>query len=318
MFHTPFDKINELVASAKAIAIVVPRNPTFDSMAAALALSLSLEKTGKKALVFCETPVTVDLGNLVGVNMVKQPQAKGGSNNGLIISLPYEQGAIEKISYDIVGDRINLTVVPGPAGLTFSTEDITYETPRESYDLIITVGVPQEPELAFDEQKSLPLLNIDYMIQNTGYGTVAFIDESYGSYAEMATKLLSELKLSFDLDIAQNLMSGLIDATSNFQKRETSAFAFEAASLLMQKGAQRVTRAEPAFIQKQQSFPRQTRPRVHQQQQWQGKNLGSKQVPQAHSISSGQAGAGQTDNKKQPAPKDWLEPKIYRGSTPVS
>src|SRR5581483_5523031 len=120
------NKIDELVNRAKQIAVVFSANPSLDATAAAVSLHLSLTKIGKSVSLVSPTLPTVAQGNIVGINKVKQRIEVGGS--GLVISLPYQQGSIEKISYDIVGDRINLTVVPGAQGLNFSTEDISYQS----------------------------------------------------------------------------------------------------------------------------------------------------------------------------------------------
>jgi len=321
MFNQSFDKVNDLLSQARNVAIVVPKNPDLDTMAAALSLSLSLEKSDKKTTVFSETAATVGLGNLVGIDGVKQFSTQNGVNgNGFIISLPYEQGAIEKISYDIVGDRINLTVVPGATGLNFTTEDISYQTPTQSYDFIVTIGVPIEPILPFDADGILPLLNIDYKADNTAYGTLALIEESYGSYSEMIATLLKELQLPTDADIAQNLLTGLVEATNNFQNAQTSPVAFETASFLMQKGAQRQRKVanEQQQVQEvrqnlqKQSFPtKQDRQNGRPQQPFDSAQGKQGPKPVVQQLTKG------ADAAKQP-PKDWFEPKIYRGSTPMS
>lgn len=303
MFNAQITKVNDLVSQAQSVAIVVDSDhATFDSMAAALALSLSLEKAKKKATVFSKTPPTVGLSSLVGINKVRQDSMQTGGS-GLVISLPYKQGAIEKISYDIVGDKINLTVVPGPSGLDFTTEDITYQTPSETIDAIIAIGVAAEGGLSFDMQEA-PLMNIDHNPANTGYGTVALVDERSSSNCELVAKILRELNLPIDADIAQNLLSGIIEKTDNFQDEHTSASAFELAGFLIQQGAvrRRTREVKDQFLAQEARIASQPQPRIQRNFRQMGKTTQTLQEPM----------------KRPQTPKDWLEPRIYTGKTPVS
>lgn len=278
MMNYPNERIEDVLSSARRITVVLGQNPDLDAMAAGLALFLALQKAGKDVVITCPTPPTVALGNLVGVDKVTTSSVT--STNSLIISLPYSQGSIEKISYDIVGDRINLTVVPGPDGLSFTKDEVSIASPDSRIsDLAFTIGFANESNIAAS------VFNIDTF------------DPSCSSMSEIVTKLLHKLVLPIDIDIAQNLLSGIVDKTSNFQSQDTVASAFEAAALLMQKGAQRngsVLAAPPA------TFAAASRPSVLVKPQ---------QVVIPRQKQQKQTGT---------APKDWFEPKIYRGSTPIS
>lgn len=319
-----FDKISDLIASAKHIGVVLGERPSLDEAAAALSLYLSIEASGKKADIISSKPPTVTLGNLVGANKIKQNY--GGNTSGLIISLPYQQGAIEKISYDIIGQRINLTVVPGPQGLSFTTDDITYQTPSQQPDLLISVGVSSEQEvstIANDTQS--PLINIDNNAANAGFGTVALLDPAASSRSEIVGKLLSSLAAPIDTDIAQNLLSGIVAATDNFQREDTSSSAFEIAAILIAKGAKRTTAlsgAKDSFIASEEAKVGDGTPsRFPAWQQRPGSVKLPQNLPPKASQAMPQMTPTQTGKSSTPgAPKDWFEPKIYKGSrsTPIS
>lgn len=352
MDNSSFDRVHELLASSKHVAVVVAENPSSDSLSAALSLALSLEKSGKKTSVFSPTITTVSQANLFGVHKVKQ--SANGVTNGFVISLPYKQGSIEKISYDIVGDRINLTVVPGPQGLTFTTDDITYQTPHEQADLVFAIAFSSEEQLvsAYPIETDVPLVVIDHMLHNTEHGTVSLVDSAYSSDSEIVATLLTSLNLPIDSDIAQNLLSGIVDETENFQRADTSVFAFELASMLLQKGAKRVSPDRPVAPRGNNLSTDENRgwdvgstPRFAQRGQDQGRGnpkphggqyrerpavpVGGGQVPgfggkavqkgatpRLSGNSPQQQSSGGTN--ASPTPKDWFEPKIYSGKTPIS
>ncbi|WP_460914401.1 hypothetical protein, partial [Staphylococcus aureus] len=80
----------------------------------------------------------------------------------------------------------------------------TYQTPSTTSDLVITVGVAAEteisPELIADLNTAI--INIDYSLDNTGFGNVALIDTTASSYAEIVAKLLADAGLPIEGDIA--------------------------------------------------------------------------------------------------------------------
>ena len=123
------------------------------------------------------------------------------------------------------------------------------------------------------------------------------------SLSESIANLLIALNYKLDLDIAQNLMSGIADATNNFQDANTSSLAFEMAGILMRSGAlrpgshavQRPARRDD-FIKAQEQLVK-TQEIEHKEAQ-----------PVGQSIS-------QPVNTLNNPPEDWLEPKIYKGST---
>jgi hypothetical protein len=239
------DSLRDLLQNSQSIAVVFGQQPTYDAMAAGLGLYVSLEQAGKQVQAVSQQPPIVHFSNLVGIDRVTtslQATASNQGNEGLIISLPYKQGAIEKISYDIIGDKINLTVVPGPDGLNFTPDQIMFQAPSQKLDLFITIGVPSEQEIASVLQASpnAYLVNIDIAQNNTQYGTVALIDPNNSSLSELVTKLLFELRLPIDVDTAQNLLMGIVDRTENFQSEYTTAAAFELAGQLIQLGARRM------------------------------------------------------------------------------
>src|SRR3989304_5541993 len=95
------EKIRELVGKSTDILILTHENPTPDSIGSSLALYLGLSGLGKRVTIVCPDAMTVELSGFVGVNKV------GGElgRKNFIISLDYIEGAIEKVSYNIEGER---------------------------------------------------------------------------------------------------------------------------------------------------------------------------------------------------------------------
>ncbi len=248
MNEPSFSQARELIDNNEAIGIVVGKNPNTDAMGAALALYLSLQASGKKVFIASATQPIVELSNLVGIDKVKDSfEGEGGD---LIVSFPYKEGEIDKVSYTLEEGFLNIVVKPGELGLSFTEQDVIYRRKGQYPGLIFTVGVPRISDLSsvFDISalKDTQIINIDNGAENQGYGDVVIIDLNSSSVSEQVTKLIVSLGFEIDLDVAQNLFSGIAQGTSNFQDISTSPQAFEMAGMLMNKGAirQRVERME--------------------------------------------------------------------------
>ena len=235
------EQIRELIDSAESIGIVISENQNIDTAAAALGLYLVLVSQGKNVQVISKKEPTVEISNLVGVDRIRK--AFEGKTSLLTISVPYREGEIEKVSYNIEDTRLNVNLFAETTGITFSEKDIEYIRKGSTPSLIITLGVLDESELlGMVDLKNVKSIHIDRNPLNALEGDVLIIDPSFSSLSEIVTKLIIELNLGYDVDSFQNLLDGITWATRNFTSQTTSPHAFEAAGFLLQNGAKRKER----------------------------------------------------------------------------
>lgn len=266
-------KLRSLLAKEEKISILVGKNPDLDSMAAALALYLAFLKAGKMVGITCPTEPLVEHSSLVGINKVSQKLEFNGQD--LVIILPYQKGKIDKISYNIEGDKIHLVVKAGEEGLGFIPSDINFsKSGGVNTGLVLLVAAPTPSEdLAplFSEEafREAQVLSIG----KAGQGEL--IETAASSISEIVADILNKLSAPIDIDIAQNLMNGLTFSTSDFQSEKTTPLAFEMAALLLRYGAVRQNRKVKKTVKIEE----------------------------------------ETQEDKKEAPIDWLTPKIYKGST---
>ena len=112
-------------------------------------------------------------------------------------------------------------------------------------------------------------------------------------------------------------MSGIITATKNFQSPRTSSLAFEMAGVLLRNGARReYNRTSGQQNRSPQQFG--YRPKQSQNQPRTKTDTSSQsQNQQREQQIRQQLKEFQREKKGDEAPPDWLEPKIYKGSTDV-
>lgn len=353
MDNSSFQRLKDAIQKADRIAIAVGRNPVVDEMASALSLYLALQQMGKKPMIASATQPLVEHSSLVGIDKVKS-QFEGGSGD-LVVSFPYKEGEIEKVSYTIESGFLNIVVKAGQQGLTFQETDVRYSRGGGVPQLLFIIGTPRLSDLGSlfnpDTLKDTQIVNIDNKRDNQGFGDIVMVSPQASSVSEEMTNILISLGADLDIDIAQNLLSGILQATNSFQDSSTTPVAFEMAGFLMKKGAQRSITPPQQFQQPQ---PQMRQPQVRQQfgqnsqqmppQQNEervssfmpeqslagtGAGIGAPQFPrvrpQQQRQQFGQSQPQQPQNdgrgqqpRRQTPPSDWLTPKVYKGSSNVS
>ncbi len=300
MDNQTFRQIGEAIEKNNTIGIVTAKDPSLDEMGAALSLYLSLIQAGKSVSIATPENPLVEVSSLVGIDKVKT--ALSGESGDLTVSFPYQEGEIEKVSYTLENGLLNIVVKAGEKGLSFKEQEVLFTRSQGVPSLLFVVGVSRLSDLGklfnIADLKDTMIINIDNKAENQGFGDIIMVYPMLSSISETVANLLVSLNLKMDVDVAQNLMYGISDATNNFQDAKTSALAFEMASILMKTGAIRVgnnlKQAEP--VNTERFFPKPTQPTQRTQP--------TRKIEDVEK---------ETENENPP--EDWLAPKIYKGST---
>ncbi len=339
MDKNTIQKLKDAIGKSNNIGIAVAQNPSIDEMGAALSLYLMLRSANKRVTIASPTDPIVEISSLVGIDRVQRHF--GGDSGDLVVSFPYKEGEIEKVSYTLENNFLNIIVKASEQGLSFEEQDVRYTRGSGSIDLLIVVGAPSLDQIGdvVDSQKlrDISVINFDNNPNNQGYGDVVVLNPQASSLSEHVADVALTLGFAIEQDAAQNLLSGIMFATKNFQDPRTSSLAFEIASFLMKQGAQRATgrqypnnapsvNNEPAAQmngaspmpmpqpQMRQPVQRPTQPEPVRQPQ-------SVQQPQQPSMDSAMNDnydqMEQPEEQNEKPPLDWLTPKVYKGSSEV-
>jgi len=229
--------LQSLLSNSASIGIIASENQTIDSLSAALSLHLILQDSGKSSQIISKKDPIVEHSFLVGIDQLKK--SFGGVTRNLTVSFPYVEGEIEKVSYNIEGDKLNVNLFGTEQGIKFEQKDVKFIRQGSSPQLIVTIGVLNPAEIEGLVETGAQVVNIDNNVQNALFGNVVLVDPSYSSLSEIVAKLAIDLGLVMEFDVAQNLLDGITHSTNNFSSAKTSPLAFEMAGVLMQKGALR-------------------------------------------------------------------------------
>jgi nanoRNase/pAp phosphatase (c-di-AMP/oligoRNAs hydrolase) len=293
-FAGRYAPVQESLAAAQSVLITLPQKSKIDQVASGLALFLSLEKLGKKAVIVCAEEMKVAFSSLIGVDKIKHQL--GGNN--LVVSFDYVEEAVEKVSYNIDKGKFNLVIQPKEGHPPLLAEKVEYHHSGSQSDLILVIGsfslenlgdLYQSNKDLFEKNK---IINLDYHSNNSQFGKVNLVYPQAISCAEIVIDLLSKLKWPVDPDIASNLFAGLRERTQNFSSPKTTPLVFEGAAFCLRAGARR----QPGDSRGVSS-------------QKKGKGL-SELKPMPTEISAEKAPG-------ENPPPDWFEPKIFKGHTRV-
>ncbi len=330
-FTNDITKVKGLLETAQDILIVTHENPTHDSIGSALALYLGLTSLGKKVTIACPDPMIVELSNYIGAQKVVNVLSK----KNFVISLDYVEGSIEKVSYNIEGNKFNLVIEPRPGFDSFGEDKVHYAHTGQSAQLIFSVDTIHLGGLKklFEDDKDLyaskPIINIDRHVNNARYGHTNMIDETATSTAEVVFALLSGLGVAITEDIATNLLNAVYAATQNFQLQSIKASAFELAGKAITAGGKRFgtpkpseeithggesVTAEPQKIEHDAMTPVASIAPVLSEHPVTEKTLSPMLQHTPQSETQHLAQPENSAPKQQKAPPDWLKPKIFKSS----
>lgn len=278
------NSFGNLIHSAKSILILLPQKPYFDQVAAALALYLSL-RGEREVDISCSTPMMVEFSRLVGVDKIT---SELGNKNLTLRLKNYDAENIEKVSYDIDGGEFKLSIVPKMGFSAPQKEQIEFNYSGVSADTVILVGGGSEshfPAICEDQLSGAKIVHL-------GTRGISFAPEKgvmsfarpASSTSEIVSALIEQSGFPIDPDVATNLLSGIEEGSNKFGGDEVTAETFETIAKLLRAGGRRISKERIL----RENFP-------------QGSVPGDIKF--------------EKPEQKEATPKDWLEPKIYKGTS---
>ena len=212
------------------VAILLPKNPTFDMVAAALGLKLSLEQISKNITIACPDPVTVEFNRLVGVETMVT--TLGGRN--LVITFPGQSEIVYKVSYNVDHGELQLIVTPKAGTTGIDYRKIKFVSGGAQAEVLILIGVHELSELGQIYLDSRDVLENSKLIYiNSEY------DPESSCHCESVAYLVENLHLHLTIDAATNLFSGLEKGSDCFRSPKINEWTFSSAANLLRRGARR-------------------------------------------------------------------------------
>lgn len=338
------NSFKSIIGGSKSILILLPTKPYFDQVASALALYLAL-RNDKEVTVHSPSEMTVEFNRLIGVNKIS---GEMGNKNLVIRFTDYKASDIERVSYDIENSQFRLTVIPKQRITPPSKDQIELSYSGVTSDTVIIVGGANETHFPALSSKDISGANLVHIgtrdiTLSTNKSYISF-SRPASSISEVTASLLKESGFKLDEDSATDLLMGVDEASNNLSSPEVTAETFEVVADLMKAGGKRTTQQSVA---QKDNFPQGAipgaggfnrpprdqggfRPRPNYPRPQQRNNPLMQQSPRpaqnsyvAQSPSSQmppkdisfEESAEEPQKVEEKTPDDWLQPKIYKGSS---
>lgn len=297
------NSFKSVIDKSKSVLILLPTKPYFDQVASGLALFLALRES-KQVAIACPTPMIVEFNRLIGVNKIAQEL---GDKNLIIRFVEYKAADIERVSYDIENSQFRLTVIPKQNINPPSKDQVEISYSGISAGTVIIVGGVNEAHFPAISSKDLAGADLVHVgtkdISLSSNKSYVSFSRPASSVSEVVYTLIKESGLKLDEDIATNLLMGIEEGSNKFSDPSISSDTFIAVGELMKLGGKR-------------SFP----PKSFQKDNYPPGSIPGAISQPSHqsttSVSQKQNFDEKSDAKdNEQAPKDWLEPKIYKGTS---
>lgn len=239
------------IAQAQNIIILMPPSASMDILAAGAGLCKVLSSMeGKSVQLAC--PEKIESQFIAGLKILETEVG----NRNLLISFPYQEAKVDKISYHISDDnkRFYLTIKPKKGTTPLDMTAVEFAYAGFEADLIIYIGVTNMESLAqlyigYEEQyKNIAAISLT---QESMPGMGANLTtEGYSGFSELVLALITAGEWALDSSAAQDLLSGIDSVTDRLRQEDVSPESLAAAAKLIKTGAKRVWKPTKASLKK--------------------------------------------------------------------
>lgn len=230
-------QIVERIKNATNILVTVGKNPSVDSLSAALSLTLMLNRMDKHATAVFSGQVPP------AINFLEPGKTFENSVDSLrdfIIALDKEKA--DRLRYKVEDDVVRIFITPYKAVL--SEKDLQFSQGDFNVELIVALGVETREDLDTAITAHGRILHDATVVTlNTGsgqstLGSIDWSDASASSLCEMLMSLSEALQSGLlDEQIATAVLTGIVAATDRFRNEHTSPRVMTMAAQLMAAGA---------------------------------------------------------------------------------
>lgn len=234
-------QVVEKIQGSTNILVTVSNNPSVDSLAAAIGLTLMLDTLGKHATAVFSGTVPPAIAFLEPEKVLDDTT---DSLRDFIIALDKEKA--DHLRYKVEGDSVKIFITPYKT--TITSNDLEFSQGDYNVELVLALGVDNQDHLdkALEDHGQIlhdaTVVTVSAGEQTSTLGGIDWHDPSASSLSEMLAGLAEALKLDADNPIldaqsATALLTGIVAQTDRFSNKHTTAKVMTMASQLIAAGA---------------------------------------------------------------------------------
>lgn len=235
----PMKEIANKISGVHNVLVALSSDPSVDEIAAAIGLSICLDRMGKRAtsIYSGKTP-----NALAFLKPEETFQTSADALRDFVIAL--DKNKADHLRYKLDGEFVKIYITPYKTCI--DEDDLEFSYGDFNIEFVLALNVPNGIDLdeALREHGRVmhdaSVANIT--AGNPGkFGDIEWSDKSASSVSEMAAKLLYSLggKEAISSEEATAFLTGIVSATDHFSNAKTTATTLQIASELMKSGADR-------------------------------------------------------------------------------
>lgn len=224
------------IRDSKNVLIALSSDPSVDEMAAAIGLSLYLDKLGKRATAIYSgtTPNALEF-----LKPEETFESSADTLQDFVIALSKDKA--DHLRYKLDGDYVKIYITPYKARI--SEEDLEFSYGDYNVDLVLALDVANGIDLDAALREHGRIMHdaviINVTTGNPGrFGEIEWSDKHASSVSEMIAKLLYNVSgAEVSKEEATAFLTGIVAATNRFSNAGTTPETMQIASKLMKSGA---------------------------------------------------------------------------------
>jgi nanoRNase/pAp phosphatase (c-di-AMP/oligoRNAs hydrolase) len=243
MSLSPTEQFAELVRKSEHPLILLPAHPSKDALASALGLERFIKTTGRAVTVVGDG-LSTRFQELAFLGLPTDSLDSLSGTREFVLSFNTERNRILGIRSEQDGNEFRIHITPERG--TIDPRDFSFIPARLQYDVAFVIGAADKESLGTiyaenpDIFYEIPIVDIDTSAGNERFGQVNLVDMTASSISEILFESLLAIDQARIGDtVAECLLTGIIAATESFQRKNTTPKALQAASRLIELGADR-------------------------------------------------------------------------------
>ncbi|MBR3353046.1 hypothetical protein IKG49_00385 [Candidatus Saccharibacteria bacterium] len=232
-----YSEVARKISESHNVLIALSSDPSVDEMAAAIGLSLYLDRLGKRATAIY-SGTTPNALEFLKPEETFEPTADALQD--FVIALNKEKA--DHLRYKLDGDYVKIYITPYSAKI--SQDDLEFSYGDFNVDLVLALDVANGIDLdsALREHGRImhDAIIINITTGNPGkFGEIEWSDKRASSVSEMIAKLLYSVKSDIEIgkEEATAFLTGIVAATNRFSNAQTTPETMQLSSRLMRSGA---------------------------------------------------------------------------------
>ena len=231
--------VSEKIKSVHNILIALSSDPSVDEIATAIALSLCLDRAGKRA-------TAIYSGTTPNALQFLNPERTFETNSNVLkdFVIALNKDKADHLRYTLDGDFVKIFITPYKSSI--SESDLEFSFGDFNIELVLSLNIPSGVDLDDALREHGRVMHDATVINITNgnpgkFGDIEWSDKSKSSIAEMVADLLYGAggDKAIEPEEATALLTGIVAATDHFTNNMTTASSLQTASNLIRSGADR-------------------------------------------------------------------------------